>query len=117
MDSDDIVKDIPSDGFLKIGKSSSEKSLSPADKAKLVRRGNLFLQEGRMEEARRVFITTRNTQGLLRVGDYYRDNQRPLEALKMYLAAPAPDRIEEMGPRLAAVMKAWISDEENENCE
>lgn len=101
------MEKLPREGFLKVTKGESPPLKGP-DKVKLIRRGNTFFQEGKIEEARRIFITTRNTDGLIRVGDYYRDHQRPYEAVKMYRLAPAPDRLEEMAYKMAETLKAWL---------
>ena len=64
---------------------------SPVDgsqKAALNRRGNQLFNDGKIEEARRVFMTTGYTDGLSRIGDYYKSQSRIIDALRMYWVAP-----------------------------
>ncbi len=101
------LEQLPREGFLKVPRRGKV-DLSKEDKVKLVRRGNTYFQEGRIEEARRIFITAHNTDGLIRTGDYYRDHGRPYEAVKMYRLAPAPDRMEEMAVQMANALEVWL---------
>jgi len=55
-----------------------------SDKAALNRKGNQKFNEGDIEGARRIFMTTGYSDGLSRTGDYYKSQNRPLEALRMY---------------------------------
>lgn len=61
--------------------------LSGEQKAALNRKGNIFFNEGDIESARRIFITTGYSDGLSRVGDTYASKGKELDALKMYWLA------------------------------
>ena len=79
-----------------------------SQKAALNRKGNQFINEGKIEEARRIFMTTGYTDGLSRVGDYYKTNGRLLEALKMYWMAPNRKKAEPLIEILSGVLKDLI---------
>lgn len=61
--------------------------LSDQQKVALNRRANALLNEGKIEMAKRIFITTGYSDGLTRIGDNYNKENKYLEALKMYLLA------------------------------
>jgi hypothetical protein len=59
-----------------------------AQKAALNRKGNALYNSGDIEGARRIFLTTGYSDGLSRIGDYYKSQGRLLDALRMYWIAP-----------------------------
>ena len=61
--------------------------LSSEQKAVLNRRGNQLFNEGFINEAQRIFVTTGYSDGLSRVGDYYAAQKKTLQALRMYCLA------------------------------
>ena len=81
-----------------------------SQKAALNRKGNQLFNDGKIEEARRVFITTGYSDGLCRVGDYYKSKGRLLEALKMYWIAPDKTKSQPIIEQLAGVLQDMISE-------
>ena len=69
-------------------KTIQRPSIDGSQKVALNRKGNLLYNTGDIEGARRIFLTTGYTDGLVRIGDYYKSKGRDLEALKMYWIAP-----------------------------
>lgn len=61
--------------------------LSDQQKVALNRRANALFNEGKIEMAKRIFITTGYSDGLTRIGDNYNKENKYLDALKMYLLA------------------------------
>ena len=61
--------------------------LSDQQKVALNRRADALLNEGKIEMAKRIFITTGYSDGLTRIGDNYNKENKYLDALKMYLLA------------------------------
>ncbi|MCL2762864.1 MAG: hypothetical protein FWD36_06650 [Treponema sp.] len=91
---------------------------SPMDgsqKAALNRKGNMLFNAGKIEEARRIFMTTGYSDGLSRIGDYYKSQNRLLEALRMYWIAPDRSKAEPLFAQVAAVVKDLINQEEAPN--
>ena len=107
----DALKNIPQEGFIKFGYTDSP-PLSPSQRTALVRRGNALFNAGEIEKAKRVFLTTRYGDGLGRVGDYYFEHNQPLEALRMYWLAPAPDKVEILIEKVTSVVHSWLQEEE-----
>ena len=69
-------------------KTIKRPSLDGAQKVALNRKGNILFKAGDIEGARRIFLTTGYTDGLVRIGDYYKSKGRDLDALSMYWIAP-----------------------------
>jgi hypothetical protein len=105
----EYLEHIPESGFVRLSK---EKTPLPASqKSALIRKGNEFFNRGQYELAKRVFITTGYSDGLIRIGDYYHKNKHHLDALRMYMIAPAPDRVETITEKMAAVLRRWLKDD------
>jgi hypothetical protein len=96
--------------FLKTGAKSG---LDGAVKVSLNRRGNVLFNQGDVEGARRIFITTGYTDGLCRIGDYYRSKGRLLDALRMYWTAPDRSKSEPIIIRLSEIIKSLINEKED----
>lgn len=96
-------------GFFKTDKSPKP-ALSKEQRTILIRKGNELFNRGDYSTAKRIFITTRYTDGLLRMGDYYFARKEPLEAYKMYQLAPAPDKAEMLAQRMALIIRNWLKE-------
>ena len=75
-----------SDGFIKVT-DSPVNGLSSEQKVILNRKANIMFNNGNIEDARRIYITTGYSDGLTRVGNYYMDKNEGLKALKAYYLA------------------------------
>jgi len=94
-------------------KTTVPPSVEGSEKAALNRKGNMLFNSGDIEGARRIFMTTGYSDGLSRVGDYYKSQNRLIEALRMYWIAPDRTKCEPLIMQLSGVIKQLIeSDEE-----
>jgi hypothetical protein len=93
-------------------KTSVPPSIDSSRKTALNRKGNVLFNSGDIEGARRIFMTTCYSDGLSRVGDYYKSRNRLIEALRMYRIAPDQTKSEPLIARLAEVIRNLIKDEE-----
>jgi len=109
MNTQDILKKLPSGGLLKTTTESPAR-LSSEKRAALIRKGNELFNKGEFDLAQRIFATTRYTDGLRRMGDYYMERGRILDALRSYWIAPAPDKTAVLVEKIAQVMKQWLSE-------
>ncbi len=98
-------------GFIKTVKSE----INSSDKVALIRKGNELFNSGKYEIAKRIFITTGYSDGLIRMGDYYAKNKNHADALKMYWLAPAPEQFEQISERTAMIIRKWLKEEEKVN--
>jgi hypothetical protein len=89
-------------------KITENKALKSPDKAALNRKGNQFFNEGKIDIAKRIFITTGYSDGLTRVGDYYYKQNDFIEALKMYIMAPAPEKKDALAEKVSGAIKNWL---------
>jgi hypothetical protein len=96
--------------FLKTG---ARAGLDGTVKVSLNRRGNALFNQGDIEGARRIFITTGYTDGLCRIGDYYQSKGRLLDALKMYWIAPDHNKSEPIIIRLSEIIRSLINEKED----
>jgi len=74
------------DGFIKVT-DEPVKGLTSEQKVILNRKANMMFNNGNVEDARRIYITTGYSDGLTRVGDYYMKQDQSLKALKAYYLA------------------------------
>jgi len=95
--------------FIKVTQTSP---VERPQKAALNRKGNQMFNEGNIEGARRIFITTGYSDGLSRVGDYYKANGRHMEALKMYWMAHDRNKSQPLIEQLAVMIQALIHDDD-----
>jgi hypothetical protein len=96
-------------------KGTSKSNVESATKAALNRRGNVLLNDGDAEGARRIFITTGYSDGLSRVGDFYRDKGRLVDALRMYWVAHDKRKSNELCVELSLFIKGLIKEDEVPN--
>jgi hypothetical protein len=96
-------------GFIK---TSAKMTIEGSQKALLNRRGNVLFNSGRIEEARRIFLTTSYSDGISRVGDHYKSQGRLLDALKMYWIAPDHTKAEPIIVQLSEIIRQFIQEEQ-----
>ena len=92
-------------------KTTVKPAIDGPQKAALNRKGNTLYNSGDVEGARRIFITTGYSDGLVRVGDYYKSRGRMLDALKMYWIAPDRSKAEPILVQLSTIIQNLIHDE------
>ena len=93
-------------------KTTAKSQIDGSQKAALNRKGNILYNSGDIEGARRIFITTGYSDGLVRVGDHYKSKGRPLDALKMYWIAPDRNKAEPIIAQLSVIIKNMLSNQE-----
>jgi len=109
MKNEDALKKIPKEGFLKLTEDKVE--IPEEKRVALIRRGNELFNKGDVELAKKVFLTARYADGLVRVGDNYFALKKPLEALRMYWLAGNAKKTGALVLRMANVIKNWLKEE------
>ncbi len=80
------------------------------ERAGLIRKGNDLFNQGKINEAMKLFIQTKYGDGIMRIADfYYYDKKQPLIALKFYRMINRRDRIEEIYSRMMFAFKKMIT--------
>jgi myo-inositol-1-phosphate synthase len=92
-------------------KTTKRIAIEGTQKVALNRKGNALFNSGDVEGARRIFLTTGYSDGLVRVGDYYNSKGRPLDALRMYWIAPDRKKAEPIIIQISAVIQSLLHDE------
>ncbi len=101
---------IKPEGFIKAGREKKQ-NLTSSQRSALIRRGNDFFNRGEYETAKRIFITTSYSDGLIRMGDYYRKKGNSIEAIRMYKMAPAKEKLDQMLETAARVISRWLEED------
>jgi hypothetical protein len=96
-------------GFIK---TAAKAAMEGSQKAALNRKGNMLFNSGKVEEARRIFLTTSYSDGISRVGDYYKSQGRVLDALKMYWIAPDHTKADLIIMQLSDIIRHYIHEEQ-----
>ncbi|MFP4364462.1 MAG: hypothetical protein ACLFR1_11420 [Spirochaetia bacterium] len=108
----EILNNIPKEGFIKVQRPASPK-IPAATKSALIRKGNELYNNGKIDQAKRIFLTTGYSDGLIRLGDYYSKKNDSLEALRMYWLAPAPDKVNAIIEKMVMIIQKWLHEEES----
>jgi len=95
--------------FIRVTKNAP---VEGSEKAALNRKGNQLFNSGKIEEAKRVFMTTGYSDGLSRVGDIYKSKNRLLEALRMYWMAHDKTKAEPLIEHTAAFLQGILYEDE-----
>ena len=103
---------LASPGFVKVGPGSSPE-LTSQQRSAIIRKGNELFNAGRLDEAKRIFITARYSDGLIRLGDHYMKNNEQLEAFRMYWLAPERRKIDAIVERMAGVVRGWLEESDD----
>jgi hypothetical protein len=104
-------------GFVKTITSDRKPRIDGSQKAALNRKGNVLYNSGDIEGARRIFLTTGYSDGLARIGDFYKSQGRDLDALRMYWIAPDKTKAEPIIMRLSALIQKLMHEEEDHSDE
>jgi hypothetical protein len=98
-------------GFIKVT-DAPVTGLTSEQKAILNRKGNVLFNQGEVESARRLFITTGYSDGLARVGDYYAQQNKELQALKLYWLAHNKRKSEPIIQKVATLISTLLNNKE-----
>ena len=108
---DDLKKQIESkqgsQGFIKVTDTPVQ-DLNDQQKVALNRKANALFNEGRIDMAERIFITTGYSDGLTRVGDVYAKKK----ALRMYLLAHNKRKSGPLIEKMSGLVSMMLKDEE-----
>lgn len=85
------------------------------ERAALIRKGNELFNEGKINEAMKLFVRTNYGDGIMRIADlYFYDKKQPLIALRFYRMINRRDRIEEIYSRMMFAFKKMITQKPGE---
>jgi hypothetical protein len=109
-----LFERFPEDGLIKTVDFPA-RGMGSDSKVKLNRRGNELFNGGDFEAARRIFQTTGYSDGLIRVGDWYLSEGKPIDALKMYRLARDEKKSEALIMTAALVIHNMLAEKAEED--
>lgn len=98
------------EGFIKVTDMPVE-NLTSEQKVILNRKANVMFNNGNIEDARRIYITTGYSDGLTRVGNYYMEKKEQLKALKVYTLAKNKRDAEPIYETISEVISSLLKNE------
>ncbi len=104
----DILKHIPKEGLLKL--TQDKPDLPEEKRIALIRKGNDFFNSGRFDLAKKVFLTAGYNDGLIRIGDRYSEEQKPLEAFRMYWLAKHAAKTNNIVEKMSWIVRQWLQE-------
>ncbi|MBN1413289.1 MAG: hypothetical protein JW969_20780 [Spirochaetales bacterium] len=110
----ELLKKLPKEGFIKVTRNEQNK-VEKGQKAALIRKGNELYNKGQYEMAKKIFLTTNYTDGLIRLGEYYWKKKNPFEAFRMFWLAPFKKKQDAMVEKMAGIIRSWLQDKGEEN--
>jgi uncharacterized protein (DUF608 family) len=96
-------------------KTTVSPQINGAQKVALNRKGNLLFNQGDIDGAKRIFLTTGYSDGLSRIGDYYKSKGQTLDALRMYWIAPDHSKSELIIEQLSNLIKNILQEEKEDH--
>ena len=112
---DDLKKQIDSkqgtSGFIKVT-DQPVSALSAQQRVVLNRKANVLFNEGKIDMAERIYITTGYSDGLTRVGDYYSEKNEYMRALRLYLLAHNRRRADPLIEKCAGLVSVMLKSED-----
>jgi len=88
--------------------------ISGKEKTELVRKGNMLFNEGKIEQAAKIFEAVHYVDGLIRIGDYYYGKNELVNSIVYYKKANYKKRITQLAPGMATVFKTWFEEDKKE---
>jgi len=95
-------------------KTTVPSKIDGSQKAALNRKGNQFFNDGNIEGARRIFLTTGYSDGLSRVGDFYKSKNEIFDALQMYWLAPDRNKSQPIIEQLAGIIRDCLKEDKQD---
>jgi hypothetical protein len=80
----------------------------------LIRKGNDLFNQKQYDLAKKIFMTTGYSDGLIRLGDVYMNQNLPLEAFRMYWLAPDRKKVDVMLEKTVGIIKKWLKEGEQD---
>ncbi len=89
--------------------------MTDKERIELIRKGNELFNQGKIEEAAKIFLQTNYIDGLIRVGDhYYYQDKKLLKAFVYYKRANYRKRLEEIYEKMARVIKFLLEEDKKQ---
>ena len=97
------------EGFIKVT-DLPVGTLSPQQRVMLNRKANALFNDGKIEMAERIFITTGYSDGLTRCGDSYAGKNEYIKALRLYLLAHNKRKSDPLIEKIAGMVSTMLKE-------
>lgn len=97
------------EGFIKVT-DLPVGSLSSQQRVMLNRKANALFNDGKIEMAERIFITTGYSDGLTRCGDTYAEKNEYIKALRLYLLAHNKRKSDPLIEKIAGIVSTMLKE-------
>lgn len=104
-----IDKKQAGEGFIKVT-DLPVGSLSSQQRVMLNRKANALFNDGKIEMAERIFITTGYSDGLTRCGDTYAEKNEYIKALRLYLLAHNKRKSDPLIEKIAGMVSTMLKE-------
>lgn len=92
--------------------------MTDKERVELIRKGNQLFNEGKIEDAGKIFLATNYKDGLVRVGDYYLYQEKKFfKAFFYYKKANYSKRLEEIYKKWAEVIHFLLEEDKKVSSE
>ncbi len=92
--------------------------MTEKERIDLIRKGNDLFNQGKIEEAAKIFLATNYIDGLVRVGDhYYYEQKRIFKAFFYYKKANYKKRLDEIYEKMAKIIHLFLEEDKNRSFE
>ncbi|TVR03952.1 MAG: hypothetical protein EA403_06010 [Spirochaetaceae bacterium] len=102
----------PLPGFVKVSRDARP-AVTAEQRSALIRTANEMFNQGKVGDAKRIFLTVGYSDGLIRVGDYHMKRNEPLEAFRMYWLAPDRAKTDAMVEKMARIVQVWLRQDQD----
>lgn len=111
---DDLKKQIDSIhepfGFIKVT-DNPVSGLNDQQKVLLNRKANALYNEGKFDQAERIYITTGYSDGLTRIGEKYQEKNNFIQALRLYLLAHNKRKSDPLLEKFSSVVSTMLKED------
>ena len=91
--------------------NDQKKKVDSSTRAQLIRKGNQFFSEGKIEAAEKIFITIDYKDGLVRLGDYYLKKNDLYKTAEMYFLSENKSKINAFCIRSAKIIEKFLNED------
>jgi len=91
----------------------NKKNVDSATRVKLIRKGNDFFNSGNIDSAEKIFVTVDYKDGLVRLGDYYLENNNIFKSAEMYFMSENTSKINAFSEKSARIIEKLLKEDNN----
>ena len=91
--------------------NTKKKKVDSATRVQLIRKGNQFFSEGKIQSAENIFITVDYKDGLCRLGDYYLKNNNVYKSAQMYFLSENQSKIDAFCKKSALIIEKFLNED------